>query len=78
MPKITIYTTPSCVYCHMTREFLDEHNIAYEDKDVSADEAAREEMIKKSGQLGVPVSDIGGKIIVGFDKAAISKLLNIG
>ncbi|MBI5079605.1 glutaredoxin family protein [Candidatus Wolfebacteria bacterium] len=74
MKKIIIYTTPSCVYCHMTKEFLEQNNIAYEEKDVSANDKAREEMVKKSGQLGVPVIDIDGNIIVGFDKKSLSRL----
>lgn len=77
MPKITIYTTPTCVYCKMTKAFFKEHDVKYEEKDVTTDEKAREEMIQKSGQMGVPVIDIDGKILVGFDKAGLSKLLNI-
>ena len=77
VPKITIYTTPSCVYCKMTKAFFKENSVAYEEKDVSADAKARDEMIAKSGQLGVPVVDIAGKIIVGFDKGQLSELLGI-
>ncbi|MEK7147681.1 MAG: glutaredoxin family protein [Patescibacteria group bacterium] len=77
MPKVTIYTTPSCVYCKMTKAFFKENNVVYEEKDVSTDTKAQEEMTAKSNQLGVPVIDIDGKIIVGFDKEQISKLLNI-
>ncbi len=77
MPKITIYTTPTCVYCKMTKAFFKEHNVSYEEKDLSADAAARKEMIEKSGQMGVPVIDIDGKIIVGFDQAELSKILGI-
>lgn len=74
MPKIIIYTTPTCVYCKMAKAFFNERNLAYEEKDVARDLEARKEMVEKSGQLGVPVIDIGGKIIVGFDKSAISEL----
>lgn len=77
MPKITIYTTPTCVYCKMTKAFLKENNVAYEERDVSTDDKARDEMIERSGQLGVPVIDIDGKIIVGFDKGQLSELLGI-
>ena len=77
MPKVIIYTTPICVYCKMAKAFFKEHNIAYVEKDVSADTKAQEEMIAKSNQLGVPVIDIDGKITIGFDKEKISKLLNI-
>lgn len=77
MPKVTIYTTPTCVYCKMTKAFFKENDVQYEEKDVAADAAAREEMITKSNQMGVPVVDIDGQILVGFDKEGLSKLLNI-
>ena len=76
MPKVTIYTTPSCVYCKMTKEFFKENSVKYDEKDVSTDAKARDEMVSKSGQLGVPVIDIDGEITIGFDKEKISKLLN--
>ncbi len=74
--KITIYTTAGCVYCKMTKEFFERNNVSYEEKDVSND-TAREEMIEKSNQLGVPVIDIDGRIIVGFDEEELSKILKI-
>ncbi|MDO8676737.1 MAG: glutaredoxin family protein [Candidatus Azambacteria bacterium] len=77
MSKISIYTTPSCVYCKMTKEFFKEHDIAYEEKDVSSDDKAREEMIAKSDQMGVPVIDIDGQITIGFDKERLLELLKI-
>ena len=77
MAKTTIYTTSSCVYCKIAKAFFKEHNVVYEEKDVASDEQAREEMINKSGQLGVPVIDIVGQIVVGFDKEELSKLLGI-
>ena len=77
MQKIIIYTTPTCVYCKMTKEFFKEHNVAYEERDVSTDTKAQEEMIAKSNQLGVPVIDIDGQVTVGFDKAKLSELLHI-
>ncbi|MDP3697399.1 MAG: glutaredoxin family protein [Candidatus Taylorbacteria bacterium] len=77
MPKVTIYTTPTCVYCKMTKAFFKEHNVEYEEKDVSTDTKAQEEMVAKSNQMGVPVIDIDGELIVGFDEEKISKLLNI-
>jgi len=61
----------------MAKAYFAEHNVQFEDKNVMTDIPAQEEMIKKSGQLGVPVIDIDGKIIVGFDKAKIASLLNI-
>ncbi len=76
--KVTIYTTPTCVYCKIAKEFFKEHNVAYEEKDVAADEKAREEMVEKSGQLGVPVIDVQGSVVVGFDQGKLSQLLGIG
>lgn len=77
MAKVTIYSTPLCPWCKKAKEFLSANNIEFEDKDVSSDEATRNEMQEKSGQLGVPVLDIDGNIIVGFDQEAIKKALNI-
>lgn len=77
MSKVAIYTTPTCVYCKMTKEFFKKHNIAYEEKDVSSDDKAREEMIAKSSQMGVPVIDIDGELTIGFDEARLLELLNI-
>lgn len=76
--KITIYSTPTCPYCKMAKEYLDEIKVEYSDHDVSTDTAAAEEMIKKSGQMGVPVIDIDGKIIVGFDKQELDATLKEG
>jgi len=61
----------------MTKGFFRQNNISYEEKDVSVDDRAREEMVAKSGQLGAPVIDIDGKVIIGFDKEMLSKLLNV-
>ena len=77
MSKVTIYSTPTCGYCSMAKEYFNKNNVDFEEKDVAMDEAAREEMLSKSGQMGVPVIDIGGEIIVGFDQQRISRLLGI-
>ena len=77
MTKVKIYTTPTCVYCKMAKEFFKKNNVEYEEKNVATDTVARDEMIQKSGQLGVPVIDVDGKIIIGFDKEKISELLEI-
>lgn len=77
MSKVTIYTTPVCPYCQMAKAFFKEHNIEFDEKDVSSDHAAVEEMIRKSGQLGVPVIDIDGQIIIGFDEEGIKEALKI-
>jgi len=75
--KVKVFSTPSCPYCVTLKEFLKENNIEFEDIDVSQDKAASDEMIEKSGQMGVPVIDIDGQIVVGFDKEKITKLLNL-
>ena len=74
---IKVYSTPSCPYCFTLKEFLKQNNIEFEDIDVSKDEKALKEMVEKSGQMGVPVVEIDGEIVVGFDKEKISKILNI-
>lgn len=75
---VKIYSTPTCVYCKTLKEYLKSHNIDFEDIDVSKDGKQLETMIKDSGQMGVPVVDIDGNIVVGFDKGKIDKLLKIG
>ncbi len=77
MHKVLIYTTPTCVYCRMTKAFFNDNKVEYQEKNVTTDEKAQEEMIHKSGQLGVPVIDIDGQIVVGFDKDKLSELLGI-
>ncbi len=78
MAHITIYTTPTCAYCKMAKEFFKANNVAYSERDVSADAAARDEMIKKSGQMGVPVIDVDGQLVIGFDQEKLSGLLGVG
>lgn len=75
MKKVTIYSTPTCTYCHAAKEFFTQNNIEYTEYDVAADEAKRTEMVDKSGQMGVPVIDIEGTIIVGFDEPRIKEAL---
>ena len=72
---IKVYSTPTCPYCKMVKSYLDDKNIEYVDVDVSVDEKAADEMIQKSGQMGVPVLDIDGEMIVGFDQDKIAKAL---
>ncbi|MBI2445414.1 glutathione S-transferase N-terminal domain-containing protein [Candidatus Micrarchaeota archaeon] len=76
-PDVKIYSTPSCVYCRLAKNYFQQQRIAYSEVDVAANPKAAEEMIEKSGQLGVPVIDIGGKIIVGFDQPAIREALGL-
>ncbi len=75
--NVTIYTTPSCVYCKMAKEFFQKNGVVYREFNVVIDEKAREEMVQKSHQLGVPVIDIDGEIFVGFDRAGIVQALKI-
>ncbi|MDX1607825.1 MAG: Uxx-star family glutaredoxin-like (seleno)protein [Candidatus Spechtbacterales bacterium] len=77
MKQVTIYTTPTCHYCHAAKEFFGENNVEYTEKDVAKDVEARNEMVEKSGQLGVPVIDVGGDVIVGFNKEALQDLLEL-
>ncbi|MDO8524431.1 MAG: glutaredoxin domain-containing protein [bacterium] len=78
MSKIKVYSTEFCPYCVALKEFLKENKIDFEAVDVTEDLKAQDEMIEKSGQLGVPVIDINGEIIVGFDRERIKQLLKLG
>ena len=77
MPHVRVFSTPSCPYCYTLKEFLKEHQVEFEDVDVTKDIVIRDEMIKKSKQIGAPVVEIDGEFIVGFDKQKICQLLNI-
>ena len=75
MANVTIYSTPTCPWCKKTKEWMKENNVEFTDIDVSRDQEKVKEMMEKSGQMGVPVIDIDGTIIVGFDVEAIKKAL---
>ena len=75
MTKVKVYSTPTCPYCKLTKDFLKEQKIPFDDINVAEDTKAAAEMQEKSGQMGVPVIEIGDTIIVGFDKEAIDKAL---
>jgi glutaredoxin-like YruB-family protein len=77
MAKVKIYSTPICPYCQMAKEYLKNNKIDYEEYNVAEDEARLKEMVNKSHQMGVPVIDVDGEIIVGFDRALLAKLLHI-
>ncbi|OIO33098.1 MAG: NrdH-redoxin [Candidatus Yonathbacteria bacterium CG_4_10_14_3_um_filter_47_65] len=77
MKKVSIYTTPTCGYCKMAKEFFGKNSIAFEEYDVAADEEKRAEMIEKSGQMGVPVIFVDDEIVVGFDKPRLTELLGL-
>ena len=77
MHQVTIFTTPTCVYCTRAKEFFKKNNIAYQERDVAADQKARQDMITRSGQMGVPVIDVDGKLTIGFDQTRLKEALNI-
>lgn len=77
MKEVLIYTTKTCPYCIKAKEYLGSHNIGFKDIDVSTSQDRTREMIDKSGQMGVPVLDIDGEIIIGFNKDEIDKELDI-
>ncbi|MBI2444469.1 MAG: glutaredoxin family protein [Candidatus Magasanikbacteria bacterium] len=77
MPNVTVYSTPTCPWCHKTKQYLTAKNIPFTDINVAADQQKAQEMIAKSGQMGVPVIEIDGNIVVGYDQAKINKLLGL-
>ncbi len=82
MKKVAIYTTPTCTYCQMTKEFFKQNGVEYSEYDVAADVARRQEMVGKTGQMGVPVISVTEEdgeehLIVGFDKGGLSAALGI-
>ncbi len=77
MHTVIIYSTPTCHFCHMAKDFFKANNIVYTDKNAATDMVARKESIAKSGQMGVPVIDIDGQIVVGFNEPKLRELLGI-
>ena len=78
MANVIIYSTPTCGYCRIAKQFFTENKVAYVEKDVSTDAVAREEFMKKSnGQNAVPLIDVDGTIMIGFDKAKLAQLLGL-
>ena len=77
MSKVIVYSTPTCHFCHMAKDFFKEKGVEFEDFDVSTDLSKRKEMVDKSGQMGVPVILIKDEVIVGFNKPKIVELLGI-
>lgn len=76
-PKVLVFSTPTCSFCNMAKKYFREKGVKFTDIDVSRDQVAARDMVRRSGQMGVPVIDIGGKIIVGFDRPKINSLLGI-
>lgn len=77
MPEVKVFSTPTCPYCVTLKEYLKERGVDFQDIDVAKDAQVRDEMIQKSGQMGVPVIEIDGQVVVGFNKEKINKLLNL-
>lgn len=76
-PRVILFTTPTCTFCKKAKRYLRERGVPFKDVDVSRDPAAARDMVRRSGQQGVPVIDIGGKIVVGFDRPKIDRLLGL-
>jgi glutaredoxin 3 len=77
MKQVTIYSTPSCGWCKTAKQYFSENNVSYLEKNVAADQEARSEMLAKSKQMGVPVIDIDGQIVIGFNQPRLAQLLEI-
>lgn len=77
IPVVTIYSTPTCHFCHMAKDYFKENNVAYTEYDVASNLEKRKEMLEKSGQMGVPVIIIGNELTVGFDRPKIAQLLGL-
>mgnify|MGYP001567981067 FL=1 len=77
MANVTVYSTPTCPWCKRAKQFLDANKVAYKDLNVASDVFARKKMVEKSGQLGVPVLDVDGQIVIGYDEPKLKELLKI-
>ncbi len=77
MKNITIYSTPTCTYCNHAKDFLKKGGVAYTEYNVASDLEKRKEMIEKTGQMGVPVIDVDGQVMIGFDKETLASLVGI-
>ena len=77
MKNVTIYSTPTCHFCHLAKDFFKANNVAYTEYDVASNLEKRKEMVEKSGQMGVPVIIIDDQLVIGFDKPEISKMLGL-
>ncbi len=78
MKKVVVYSTPTCHFCNLAKEYFKTHNVPFESFDVSTDREKQMEILDKTGQMGVPVILIGDDVVVGFDKPKIDQLLNLG
>ena len=73
--RVTVYSTPTCPYCHQAKDYLTQKGVAFADLNVATDLEARNEMVRKSGQLGVPVIEVDGQVIIGFNRTKLDELL---
>lgn len=76
-PRVIVFSTPTCSFCNMAKQYFRQKGVKFKDVDVSRDPAAARDMVRRSGQQGVPVIDIGGIIVVGFDRVKIDKYLSL-
>lgn len=76
-PRVILFTTPSCSHCRKAKRYLRQRQVPFKDVDVSRDSTAARDMVKRSGQSGVPVIDIGGKVILGFDRPKLDHMLGL-
>lgn len=77
MTRVVLYSTPTCAHCHWARDFFQENAISYQEVDVSRDDKAREEMINRSRQMEVPVIEVNGEMIVGFDEVVVARKVGL-
>lgn len=77
MKSVIIYTTPTCTYCHLLKDWFKQNNVVYAEYDLSQDAVKRDEIVKKTGQMAVPIVEIGNDIVIGFDKSKLSELLGL-
>lgn len=75
--EVKVYSTPTCPYCKLAKKFLEDNKIPYQDLNVAEDKAAREDIVSRSGQMGVPVIDIDGELVLGFDQALLKEKLGL-
>jgi glutaredoxin 3 len=77
MKNVTIYSTPSCTYCNLAKDFFKKNGVTYTEHNVATDLARRKEMIEKTGQMGVPVIELDGEIVIGFDESRLRESLKV-
>ncbi|MCG9480002.1 MAG: glutathione S-transferase N-terminal domain-containing protein [Actinomycetia bacterium] len=75
MKKVLVYSTPTCPYCARVKDYLSENGVRYDEVDISSDQKNLDEMVKKSKQMGIPVIDFNGRIVIGFEKEAIDEAI---